>query len=150
MVTHPYYPSGNPRFNHVAFSVPSDLLDEANRADIRRFFADVLGFDELDMLTIDRQRLVFSCVHWDQFIYLVAGDEPLSCPHTDHYGFAVGSLDELVGARDRAAAFGETDPRLQLDDLSVDDQGVVKIHSIYLHYLLPMTCELQWWEFART
>jgi len=27
-VTHPYYPSGNPRFNHVAMSVPADLLGE--------------------------------------------------------------------------------------------------------------------------
>jgi len=25
----------------------------------------------------------------------------------------------------------------------------VKIHSIYLKYLLPMMCELQWWEFAK-
>jgi len=25
---------------------------------------------------------------------------------------------------------------------------VVKIHSIYLGYLLPMMCELQFWEFA--
>jgi hypothetical protein len=24
----------------------------------------------------------------------------------------------------------------------------VKIHSIYLSYLLPMRCELQYWEFA--
>ena len=27
----PYYPAGNPKFNHVALSVPSDLLDETNR-----------------------------------------------------------------------------------------------------------------------
>ena len=26
MMTHPYYPTGNPRFNHVAMSVPADLL----------------------------------------------------------------------------------------------------------------------------
>ena len=28
-MTHPYYPSGNPRFNHVAMSVPADQLDAA-------------------------------------------------------------------------------------------------------------------------
>jgi hypothetical protein len=33
-MTHPYYPSGNPRFNHVAMSMPADLLDETNRTDI--------------------------------------------------------------------------------------------------------------------
>jgi hypothetical protein len=147
-MAHPYYPSGNPRFNHVAMSVPPDLLDEANRADLCRFFADVLGFDELAMMTIDRMRLIVSCVHWDQFIFLVADDDPMRCPRTDHFGFAVGTRNELVGARDRAAAYRETDPRLELDDLAVDDRGVVKIHSIYVRYLLPLTCELQWWEFA--
>jgi hypothetical protein len=128
---HPYYPAGNPKFNHVALSVPSDLLDETNRADLCRYFGEVLGFDEMPTETIDRKRLILSCVHWDQFIYLVANDEPMRCPPTDHYGFA----------------FRERDPRVDLDDLAVDDQGVVRIHSIYVRYLLPMTCELQYWEF---
>ncbi|HET6832513.1 MAG TPA: hypothetical protein VFH30_01500 [Acidimicrobiales bacterium] len=144
---HPYYPAGNPTFNHVALSVPSDLLDETNRADLCRYFSEVLGFDEMPTETIDRKRLILACVHWDQFIYLVANDEPMRCPRTDHYGFAVRSREDLVAARDRAVAFRERDPRVDLDDLAVDDQGVVKIHSIYVRYLLPMTCELQYWEF---
>ena len=148
-MTHPYYPSGNPRLNHVALSVPPDLLDEAGRADLCGYFDEVLGFTEMPTMTIDRQRLILSCVHWDQFIFVVAGDEPLRGTRTDHFGFALGTLDELVAARDRAAAFRERDPRLELEDLAVDDQGPVKIHSIYLRYLLPMTCELQWWEFTR-
>ena len=32
--------------------------------------------------------------------------------------------------------------------MTKNDQGVVKIHSIYVRYLLPMTCELQYWEFT--
>ncbi|HZA79705.1 MAG TPA: hypothetical protein VE623_25280 [Acidimicrobiales bacterium] len=144
---HTYYPAGNPKFNHVALSVPSDLLDEANRADLCRYFDEVLGFEEMPTMTIDRKRLILSCVHWDQFIFLVANDEPMRCPRTDHYGFAVGSREDLLAARDRAVAFRERDPRVDLDDYAVDDQGVVKIHSIYVRYLLPMTCELQWWEF---
>ena len=27
-MTHPYYPTGNPHFNHVAMSLPAELLDE--------------------------------------------------------------------------------------------------------------------------
>ena len=27
-MAHPYYPTGNPRFNHVAMSLAADLLDE--------------------------------------------------------------------------------------------------------------------------
>jgi hypothetical protein len=146
-VTHPYYPTGNPRFNHVAMSLSADLLDERNRADICRFWSEVFGFDEIESMTEDRHRLILSCVHWDQFIFLIAEDEPMRCPRMDHFGFAVGSLEELQGVQDRATAFAGRDDRVDLIDLHVDDQKVVKIHSLYVQYLLPMMCEVQWWEF---
>lgn len=146
-MTHPYYPSGNPRFNHVAMSLPADLLDQGHRQDICRFFSEVLGFDELPTMTVDRKRLILSCVHWDQFIFLIADQEPMSAPRMDHFGLAVGSLEELVGVRDRVVAYQAFDPRVELIDLHADDQGVVTIHSLYVRYLLPMMCELQWWEF---
>ena len=44
----------------------------------------------------------------------------------------------------------EQDGRVDLIDLHVDDRGPIRIHSIYLGYVLPMMCELQWWEFERT
>jgi hypothetical protein len=147
-MTHPYYPSGNPRFNHVAMSVPADLLDEQGRADICGFWGEVMGFDEMPTMSVDRKRLILSCVHWDQFIFLIAEDEPMQCPRMDHFGFALGNLDELVGVRDRAVAFRDHDDRVDLIDLHVDDQGVIKIHSIYVKYILPMMCEFQWWEFT--
>jgi len=147
-MTHPFYPSGNPRLNHVAMSVPADQLDEANRAELVRFYHDVLGFDELPTMTVDRSRLIFSCVHWDQFIFLIAEDDPMRCPRLDHFGFSVSTRAELDAVWDRAVAFRDQDPRLDIIDPSIDDQGVVKIHSIYLGYLLPMMCELQYWEFA--
>ncbi len=43
----------------------------------------------------------------------------------------------------------DKDDRVDLIDLHVDDREVVKIHSFYVRYLLPMMCEVQWWEFAR-
>ena len=146
-MAHPFYPSGNPRFNHVAMSMPADLLDEAGRADICRFWSEVLGFDEIDVMTEDRRRLILSCVHWDQFLFLIADDDPMRCPRMDHFGFAVGSMEELRGVQDRAEAFRSHDHRVDLIDLHTDDQTVVKIHSVYVGYLLPMLCEVQWWEF---
>ena len=32
--------------------------------------------------------------------------------------------------------------------MSADDQEVVIIHSLYVRFLLPMMCEVQWWEFV--
>ena len=29
----------------------------------------------------------------------------------------------------------------------MDDQKMVKIHSLYVRYILPMMCEFQYWEF---
>ena len=145
---HPYYPGGNPHFNHVAMSLPADLLDAGNRADICRFYQDVFGFDELEVMTEDRRRLILSCVHWDQFIFLIADDDPMRCPRMDHFGFAVNSLEDLQGVERRIEAFRAHDERIDLIELHVDDQKVVKIHSLYVKYLLPMMVEVQWWEFA--
>ncbi len=107
----------------------------------------MFGFEELEMLTEDRHRLVFSCVHWDQFMFLIAEEKPMTCPRLDHFGFAVGSEEELVGLRDRTLAFRDKDDRVDLIDLHTDDREVIKIHSFYVRYLLPMMCEVQWWEF---
>jgi hypothetical protein len=148
MSQHPYYPSGNPRFNHVAISLPADLLGAEGRADICRFFEEVMGFEEMPMMTVDRKRLILSCVHWDQFIFLIAESDPMRCPRMDHFGFAVGTLGELKAIAERVSSYRDRDDRVELIDLHVDDQGPVKIHSLYFRYLLPMMCEVQWWEFA--
>jgi hypothetical protein len=146
-MAHPFYPTGNPRFNHVAVSLPPDSLNQEGRADLCRFWSEVFGFDEIEVMTEDRRRLILSCVHWDQFIFLIADDDPMRAPRMDHFGFAVGSLEELTGIRDRAVAFHEKDERVDLIDVHADDQKVVTIHSIYVKYLLPMMAEVQWWEF---
>ena len=147
-MTHPFYPSGTPRLNHVAMSLDADLLDAEGRTDILRFYGEVFGFEEMDVMTQDRRRLVLSCVHWDQFLFLIADDRPMSCPRMDHFGLSVGSLQELTDARDRAAAYAASDDRVDLIDYSVDDQKVLNIHSFYVGFLLPMMVEVQWWEFA--
>jgi hypothetical protein len=147
-MTHPYYPSGNPQFNHVAMSMPGDLLDEPNRKDICDFWGEVFGFTEMPTMTIDRKRLILSCVHWDQFIFLIAEDDPMRCPRMDHFGLSVGTFEEIQGVQQRAEDYRARDPRVDLINLKMDDQGRIKIHSLYVQYLLPMMCEIQWWDIA--
>jgi hypothetical protein len=148
-MAHAMYPTGTPRFNHVAMSLSADQLDQRGRAEICRFWSEVFGFEEIESMTEDRRRLILSCVHWDQFIFLIAEDDPMRSPRMDHFGFSVGSMEELQGVRDRAAAYRAHDDRVDLIDLATDDQTVVKIHSMYVRYLLPMMCEVQWWEFPK-
>ena len=51
---------GPKQINHVALSVSPELLGQRGRADLASFFENVFGWAELDMMTIDGQRMIFS------------------------------------------------------------------------------------------
>lgn len=148
-MSHPLYPAGVPRFNHVAMSLPAEQLDAGGRAEICRFWGDVFGFTEHPQMTEDRRRLVLGACHYEQFVFLVADDAPMSCPRLDHFGLSVRSLGDLEAAFARAEEFRHHDDRVDLIPPSVDDHEVVRIHSFYARFLLPMMCEIQYWEFPR-
>lgn len=137
----------SPRFNHVAMSVPADLLDETGRGDIVRFYDEVFGWKELPTMTEDRHRLVLSCYTYEQFVFLISDDDPMACPRLDHYGISVETEAELDEMLARAKAFQERDERVDIVDKKVDDHGMLAITSFYVAYLLPMMVEVQWWDF---
>ncbi len=139
--------SRKPRFNHVAMSVPSDLLDERGRADLVRFYGEVFGFKELPTETVDRKKLVLSAYTYEQFVFLIADDTPMRCPRLDHFGMSVATEAELDEMLARAKAFRERDERVNIVDRSVTDHGMLAITSFYVGYLLPMMVEIQWWDF---
>jgi hypothetical protein len=136
-----------PRFNHVAMSVPADLLDEHGRRDLVAFYDEVFGWKELPTETIDRKRLVLSVYTYEQFVFLIAEDPPMTCPRLDHFGLSVRTEAELDEMLARAKAFRERDPRVDIVDKEVTDHGMLAITSIYVGYLLPMMVEIQWWDF---
>ena len=135
-----------PRFNHVAMSVSSTLLEPEGRADLVAFYDDVFGWKELPTMTIDGGRLVFGCHTVEQFVFLIADDPPMSCPRLDHYGMSVGTEAELDDVLARARAWQARDDRVDIVDKKVDDHGMLAITSIYVRYLLPMMVEIQWWD----
>src|SRR5262245_11676968 len=88
----------HPRFNHVALSVPADLLDEDSRAKLLAFYSDVFGWDEMPTLTKDRELFVLRCWSNEQFVYLSAARDPMRCPAMDHFGLSVdtpSALDDM-------------------------------------------------------
>lgn len=140
-----------PRFNHVALSVAPDRLDEAGRADLLAFYGGVFGWEELPTMTVDRHRLVLAAWRHDQFLFLVADEDPMRAPRLDHWGLSVGALDELLQLRDRARAFARDDDRVDLvdhtfEDHEADGRVVLRLHSFYVGYLLPLMVEVQCWE----
>lgn len=138
-----------PRFNHVAMSVASELLEPAGRKLLTDFYGDVFGWQELPTETVDGTKLVFGVYQIDQFVFLIADDSPMTCPRLDHYGISVYSEEDFDGILERAKAYREQDDRVDIIDKKVDDHGMLAITSCYIRYLLPMMVEVQWWEFAQ-
>ena len=136
-----------PRFNHVAMSLAADLLGPVHRDEIVRFYNEVFGWEELPMLTIDERRLVLSVYTYEQFVFLIADDTPMTCPRLDHYGISVATEAELDGMLDRAKAYQQRDDRVDIIDKKVEDHGMLAITSCYVRYLLPMMVEVQWWDY---
>lgn len=137
----------SPRFNHVAMSMPADALDEEGRREIIEFYSEVFGWEELPTLTEDRHRLVLQAYRYDQFVFLIAEDEPMTTPRMDHFGMAVHSMEQLDGLHERVRRWKEErDDRVDLIEKHVDDHGVLKIWSFYVRHLLPMMIEVQYYE----
>ncbi len=136
-----------PRFNHVAMSVPADQLDAQGRAEILDFWGGVFGFQELPSETRDREVLVLSAYDWEQFLFLIAEDDPMRCPRLDHFGMSVGSLEELEGFLAKAKAFAEKDDRVDIIDHKAEDHGdALTLHSFYVRFLLPMMIKIQFFD----
>lgn len=138
---------GSPRFNHVAMSVDSDLLSETGRRDLVDFYSEVFGWRELPTETIDRKRLVLGAYSIDQFVFLIAADDPMRAPRLDHFGLGVGSVEELDAFYERAVAYRDRDERVDIIDRKTERHPGVSITSFYVKYLLPLMVEVQYFSY---
>ena len=132
-----------PRFNHVAMSMPADGLDERGRAEIVRFYDQVFGWEEVPQMTEDRKRLVLTAYRYGQFVFLIADEPHMTTPRMDHFGMEVDTMEQLDEMLAKARAYAEKDDRVDLVEKSADTYGPVTITSFYVGYLLPMKLEVQ-------
>lgn len=139
---------GKPRFNHIGISVSADLLDEQGRQDIVSFYSEVFGWQELPTETVDRQKLVLSAYSFDQFVFLIANDEPLQAPRLDHFGMGVATEEELDVFYAKAQAYREKDDRVDIIDKQTEHHSGLDLTSFYVGYLLPMMVEVQYFNFV--
>jgi hypothetical protein len=131
-------------------SMPADALDARGRADIVAFYSEVFGWEEYPTETVDRQKLVLKAYRLDQFIFLVAGDEPMRAPRLDHFGMGVDTEEELDAFLERARRYRERDPRVDIIDKKTEEHPGLALSSFYVRYLLPMMVEVQHYAFARS
>ena len=137
-----------PRFNHVALTVSGDLLDARGRDELLRFHERVFGWTEMPTLTRDRELLVLRAWSNEQFVYLHASPEPMRAGATEHFGLSVATVAELDAIYERAEKFRAEDPRVELLPRKTDDFRVLRLHSFYVRYRLPLMLEVQCFEWS--
>lgn len=137
-----------PVFNHVAMSVEPSLLEPEGRKELLDFYGEVFGWEEMPTMSVDGECLVMRAHSNEQFVYLVADENPMRCPTTDHFGMSVRTPDELYATLERARKFREQDSRVEIDEPEIEDHKVLKLHNFYVRYRLPLTIELQCFEWA--
>lgn len=135
-----------PRFNHVAMSVPAELLRAAGRQEIIAFYSEVFGWEELPTETIDGKQLVLMAYTFDQFVFLIAEEEPMRAPRLDHFGMGVATLAELDEFLAKARRFQARDSRVDLIDKKTEEHPGLNLTSFYVGYLLPLMVEVQHFE----
>ena len=139
-------PTFPPRLNHVAITMPPDQLDDAGRAAIKEFYGDVFGWVEGDNSGESGNPLILMTGQM-QFVYLLPGDPALECPHLDHFGLEVSTVDEIDAIVAKAKAWQEKDDRVEIIDVKAREaegpRGHYVLTSAYVGYLLPMMVELQ-------
>lgn len=141
-------PTRTPTFNHVAMSVPAGLLEPSGRRELLDFYGEVFGWTEMPTMSEDGKRLVLRVHSNEQFVFLAADDEPMTCPTGDHFGISVGSPSELYALLERARKYAERDARVEIIESEVQDFEVLALHSFYVRYQLPMMVEVQCFDWA--
>ena len=137
-----------PCFNHVAMAVAKDLVSPQGREELLGFYGDVFGWTEMPTMSEDDVRLVLRCHSNEYFVFLEASDEPMRCGDLDHFGVGVASVETLDAMLERARKQREQDPRVELSERELHDYKVLKLHSFYVRYRLPMKVEVQCFEWA--
>jgi hypothetical protein len=140
-------PRFRPRLNHVAMSMPRDVLGDRGRADILDFYGEVFGWTEGDNTGEEGNPLILYTGAPAEFVYLLPSDEPLTAPRLDHFGLHVSTLAELNAIVDKAKTYQAHDDRVCIIDVRArTTQGPTDdytLTSAYVGFMLPLMVELQ-------
>lgn len=94
-----------------------------------------------------RRWLVLGAYTAEQLVPLIADEAPMRCPSLDHFGMSVGSETERDDLPARCRFYQRSDHRVEIIDKRTDDLGVARIKALCVHYLLPLTVEVQYFEY---
>jgi hypothetical protein len=135
------------RFNHMELTLPPGALDDETRAEIKRFYGEVFGWNSLDVPILGQQGLLLRTdAETSQFVLIVESKKPVSVPGYDHLGLLLETRAEVDRALDAIRRWQAKDERVQIKEYEDLVSGDVTVHAFYVRYLLPIWFDVQCME----
>jgi hypothetical protein len=136
------------RFNHMELTLPKGAL-EKRRDEIKTFYADLFGWDALDVPILKQTGLLLRTdPETSQFILVTEQRAHLTSPGFDHLGLLCDSRAEVDALFARAKDWQRRDARVELKEYEDLVSGPVTTHAFYVRYLLPIWFDVQVLEYA--
>jgi hypothetical protein len=132
----------------MELTLPKGALDGV-RADIKAFYADLLGWEALDVPILRQTGLLLRTdAETSQFILVTEQRAHLSSPGFDHLGLLCDSRAEVDALLAKAKEWQRRDARVELEEYDDLVTGPVTTHAFYVRYLLPIWLDVQVLEYA--
>ena len=133
-----------PTFNHVALSVPADLLEERGRREMLAFYGEVFGFEALDVPILKQTGLLLRTdAETSQFILVTEQTKHLHSPGYDHLGFLYETRDEVDTLLETCRKWQQRRPEIEIKEYEDLVVAGVTTHAFYVRYLLPIHFDVQ-------
>jgi hypothetical protein len=136
------------RFNHMELTLPLGELEQ-NRKQIAEFYADLFGWDALDVPILGQLGLLLRTdPETSQFILVTEQKASMQSPGYDHLGLLYDSREEVDALLARAKQWQARDPRVRIKEYEDLVAGPVTTHAFYVKHLLPIWFDVQAQEWA--
>jgi hypothetical protein len=136
------------RFNHMELTLPKGALGAA-RSDIAAFYADLFGWDALDVPILKQTGLLLRTdPETSQFILVTEQRAHMTSPGFDHLGMLCDTRAEVDALLAKARAWRERDARVEIKEYDDLVTGPVTTHAFYVRFLLPIWLDVQVLEYA--
>jgi hypothetical protein len=135
------------RFNHMELTLPIGELD-LNRQEIKDFYADLLGWDSIDVPILGQTGLLLRTdPETSQFLLLTEQKVHIDSPGYDHLGLIFDTREEVDELLEKAKKWQARDDRVRIKEYEDLVTGGVTTHAFYVRHLLPIWLDIQVQEF---
>jgi hypothetical protein len=132
----------------MELTLPPGAL-EKSRDEIKAFYADLLGWESLDVPILGQTGLLLRTdPETSQFLLLTEQEKSMHSPGYDHLGLIFDTREEVDELLEKTRKWQARDERVQIKEYEDLVTGGVTTHAFYVRHLLPIWLDIQVQEFA--